>query len=109
MINISIVEDEFGAVRGFEIKGHSGYAKSGSDIVCAAVSALAYTAVGAICDMCKKPLWKTRDGYMKCIVPDDIMKNSKGVVATILNTIIIGFRPIELSYSKYVKVEKKVL
>lgn len=109
MINISIVEDEVGSIRGFEIRGHSGYAESGSDVVCAAVSALAYTAVGAIKDMYKEPAWETKDGYMKCIVSSDVTKDNQGVVAIILNTIVIGFRQIELSYSKYVRVERKSL
>jgi len=106
MININIVEDKFGVVQGFKICGHSGYAESGSDIVCAAVSALAYAAVGAIEDMCAKPLWKASDGYMECIVPNDVRKNSRDVVDTILNTIIVGFKQIELSYSKYVKIKR---
>lgn len=33
---------------GFVITGHSGYGESGSDIVCASVSILGYTAVNAI-------------------------------------------------------------
>ena len=109
MISVSIVEDECGVIRGFEIHGHSGYAESGNDIVCAAVSALAYTAVGAIRDMCEEPLWETKDGYMKCIVPEGVVNRSQEVVATIMNTIIIGFRQIELSYSKYVRIKKKIL
>lgn len=109
MINIRVVEDRLGTVREFEIRGHSGYATSGSDIVCAAVSALAYTAVGAIHEMCEKPLWEVKDGYMKCMIPDSIVNDSRGIVNTIMNTIMIGFRQIELSYSKYVRIEKKVL
>lgn len=109
MINIRVVEDRLGTVREFEIQGHSGYATNGSDIVCAAVSALAYTAMGAIQEMCKEPLWEVRDGYMKCVIPDSIVDDSREVVNTIMNTIMIGFRQIELSYSKYVRIEKRVL
>ncbi|MBP5426622.1 MAG: ribosomal-processing cysteine protease Prp [Clostridiales bacterium] len=107
MININIVEDEFGFVRGFEISGHSGYAPMGKDIVCAAVSALAYTAVGAIEDMCDKPLWESSDGYMKCIITDDIVNKNKDIAKTILDTIVIGFKQIELSYGKYVRVVRR--
>ena len=35
-------------VTGFECKGHSGYAEAGSDIVCAAVSALTTACVNAL-------------------------------------------------------------
>ena len=109
MISISIVEDKLGTVRGFEIQGHSGYAQRGKDIICSAVSALAYTAVGALGDMYKEPLWETRDGYMRCMIPDEVEKDSRRVVDTIMNTIIIGFKQIGLSYSEYVKVDKKIL
>ncbi len=34
--------------KGFEIKGHAGYSKSGSDIVCAAVSVLSINTVNSI-------------------------------------------------------------
>lgn len=37
MINITIYDN------GFEIEGHAGYAPKGSDIICAAVSALSQT------------------------------------------------------------------
>lgn len=34
--------------KGFKVKGHSGYSKSGTDIVCSAVSILAYTLINSI-------------------------------------------------------------
>lgn len=37
-----------GVCDGFIITGHSGYGESGSDIVCASVSILGYTAINAI-------------------------------------------------------------
>ncbi|MEL7649716.1 MAG: ribosomal-processing cysteine protease Prp [Sedimentibacter sp.] len=47
MIEITIykTKDE---IRGFIIEGHSGYAEEGSDIVCASVSILSYTALNAM-------------------------------------------------------------
>ena len=47
MINITIhkTENEFD---GFVVEGHSAYAESGFDIVCAAVSILSYTALNSL-------------------------------------------------------------
>ena len=104
MINISIVTDKSGFVWGFEINGHAGYDEYGKDIVCAAVSALAYTAVGAISEMTKIVSYSQKDGYMKCTVPNNISGDAKNTVKIILDTIVIGFRQIELSYKGYVKV-----
>ena len=42
MIKINIQNDEI------TIKGHSGYAEAGSDIVCASVSSIAITTVNAL-------------------------------------------------------------
>ena len=104
MINISIVKDKNGFIWGFEIAGHSGYATCGKDIVCAGVSALAYTAVGSITDMTGVGKWKQGDGYMEFVVPENISDENKTTVKTILEAIVIGFKQIELSYEGYVKV-----
>ena len=104
MINISIVTDKKGFIWGFEIKGHAGYDEYGKDIVCAAVSTLAYTAVGAISEMTDIVSYSEKDGYMQCTVPKNISNDAKNTVKIILDTIVIGFKQIELSYKGYVKV-----
>ncbi|HQB62107.1 MAG TPA: ribosomal-processing cysteine protease Prp, partial [Spirochaetota bacterium] len=38
MIRIVISRDSTGSIRSFDIKGHSGYAEAGQDIICSAVS-----------------------------------------------------------------------
>ncbi len=47
MINITIYKHS-GLYKGFRVSGHSGYADSGNDIICAAVSALAINTVNSI-------------------------------------------------------------
>ena len=44
------VEDE--RITGFSVSGHSGYAEAGSDIVCAAISAVVTMAEATINDVC---------------------------------------------------------
>ena len=44
------MEDE--RITGFSVSGHSGYAEAGSDIICAAVSALVTMAEATINDVC---------------------------------------------------------
>ncbi len=49
MIKATFYKDsEKGSFYGFNIKGHSGYAESGSDIVCAAVSSMVILFVNTI-------------------------------------------------------------
>ena len=45
MIRIKMEKDRQGRLCGFIVEGHADYAEEGSDIVCAAVSALTQTAL----------------------------------------------------------------
>lgn len=47
MITITIYKTKE-EISGFIVEGHSGYAEEGSDIVCASVSILSYTALNAM-------------------------------------------------------------
>lgn len=51
MLEAKFFVEKCGNIVGFDISGHSGYAESGSDIVCAAVSSAAYMAANTITDI----------------------------------------------------------
>ena len=52
-----------GRINGFSVSGHSGYAEAGSDIVCAAVSAVVTMAEATINDVCgAKAKVRVKDG-----------------------------------------------
>lgn len=104
MIKISVVRDKQRFIWEFTVRGHARFAKSGSDIVCSAVSALAYTAAGALEELAGINSYIEKDGYMKCVIPSDIHEDKKVVVKIILDTIVLGFKQIEHSYRKYVSV-----
>ncbi|MCX7711615.1 MAG: ribosomal-processing cysteine protease Prp [Clostridia bacterium] len=106
MINIHVVRDNEGFIWEFTVDGHAGFGAAGNDIVCSAVSALAYTAIGALEDVAGiKFDYSIEDsGYMRCSIPTDIPFHKKNEVGTILKTIVLGFKQIELSYGKYVAV-----
>ncbi len=48
MTTITITKDADGVYRGFECNGHAGFADSGKDIVCAAVSVLTINTINSI-------------------------------------------------------------
>lgn len=104
MINICIKRDKEGFIREFTVKGHAGYSKRGKDIVCAAVSAIAYTAVGALNELAGVNNYIEEDGYMKCVLPAHMSDEGKYKARIILETMAIGFKQIECSYGKYVSV-----
>ncbi len=59
-------------IRGFEVKGHSGLAERGNDILCAAVSSACYMTVNTLTEVLKVDVdvQVNEDGYMKAVVSD---------------------------------------
>ena len=48
MIKVTVLEDSDRVVRELKLTGHAGYGEEGQDIVCAAVSALVFSAYNSI-------------------------------------------------------------
>jgi len=105
MININIGKDLAGNIKRFVVQGHSGYAVEGRDIVCSAISAIAFTTVGAIEELIGlKGFFKQRDGFMSCKIDMDISFELRHDANVIMATAEIGFKQIEYAYPDYVKV-----
>ena len=51
MTGAVLFEDAAGRITGVSVKGHSGYAEEGSDIVCAGISTLLITIDQALCSL----------------------------------------------------------
>ncbi len=105
MVNVNICRDKAGNIKKFVVKGHAGYAKAGRDIVCAAVSAVAYTAAGALDELIGiKDFFEERDGFMLCSIDVDISPEQQHDAKIIMAAAQVGFKQIELAYPKHVKV-----
>ena len=48
MITFTVYKNKSGQYKGFDCKGHAGYAESGHDIICAGVSALVINTINSI-------------------------------------------------------------
>lgn len=110
MIKVTLFRQPDDFIQKFTVSGHSGYAPQGSDIICAAVSALAQTTIGALEDLTRldvKYQISEKDAYLECIV-----QSSQGsdiddlkIASTITKTFEIGCRQIMDSYGKkYIKI-----
>ena len=67
MTKVVFYERENGMMDGFEAAGHAGYAKRGTDIVCAAVSALTQATANGLSEVVKAPIEGQMDedtGYL---------------------------------------------
>ena len=83
MIKFTTVKNTEGKITQFTVDGHSGYAESGSDIVCASVSTAVWLTINGIEKQNLAQLtYEERDGFVNCIISDrrldgaDILINS---------------------------------
>lgn len=104
MIKAVFFHDGHGRIKGFRIKGHAGFSTAGTDIICAAVSAIVYTALGGLDELAGFRNFEERDGYMECRVPDNLGNEESHAADIILKTMVIGLRQIEAEYSKYIQI-----
>lgn len=102
MIKINIVRDMGGFIREFTVKGHAGFKKSGSDIICAGVSAIVYTALGALDEMLAIRNYTEKDGYIQNSIPIGISEQEKHTAGIILDSMVIGLKQMEIAYEKYI-------
>lgn len=103
MINVVFFKKS-SEILGFEVKGHAFYADSGSDIVCAAVSALALTCVGGIKDVLKLKHTCTikGNGYVYIMLDNSLEKESIEKANILFSTIEEGLKSISTNYPKNV-------
>lgn len=104
MIKINVVRDKSGFIWQYRVDGHAGFGKEGEDIVCAAVSVVAYMGINALDDLVGFKNYSFKHGHMICSVPTDIAEEKKEKIRTILETVVVGFKQIEFTYEDYVSV-----
>ena len=103
MIKVTIYQSSEGEISGFAIQGHAGYAASGSDIVCAAVSVLAQNTVNSIEQF-------TQDGFTADVDEEEgglYLKMELGYSKEsklLLDSLILGLQGIEEEYMDYLDV-----
>ncbi len=99
-----------GKLLGFRAKGHSGYARSGEDIVCAAVSALTQTTAMGVIEIVRCPVsFDMNDGELNLMLKDDISDDQQHEVELLLGTMLLGLSSIKKEYNGYLKlIEREV-
>jgi uncharacterized protein YsxB (DUF464 family) len=86
-----------------EMNGHSGYAESGKDIVCAGVSSLVYAALNSF-DSIEEDRIIVNDGMLKLNLRGKKVSDHDQIV---LEVMLNGFSMIAGQYKKNVKIIKK--
>nr|WP_296011155.1 ribosomal-processing cysteine protease Prp [uncultured Blautia sp.] len=103
MIKVTIYQDSEQSISGFLMQDHAGYAESGSDIVCAAASALAQNAVNSIEQFTDDAFTVDVDelsGRLEVNLEPGYSKETE----LLLNSLILGLQGIEEEYMEYIDV-----
>jgi uncharacterized protein len=112
MITVTLQRCPNGYIRRFTADGHSGYGKKGSDIICAAISAIAQTTIGSLQDLAGlQPAYRLEDGLIDCQTsdPEDMAPEQYKIARTLMDALALGCAQIEKSYgSRYVKVKESI-
>ena len=94
-------------ITSFTLSGHADFAKKGSDIVCAGVSAVSFGTVNAIMSLTdvEPEIEQGKDGgYLRCVIPENLSSESEEKVQLLLNAMLISLQTIERDYGKYMKI-----
>jgi hypothetical protein len=107
MIKIVLERNPDGFIRRFSAAGHSGYADQGSDIICAAISALAQTTIGSLQELASiDPARQLADGLIDFSLPDPAALDpvQRHTAEILMASLVIGCRQIQNSYpGRYVR------
>ena len=97
--------DQDGRITGFSCSGHSGYAEEGSDIVCAAISALTQGAVIGLKEVIGLEIaLDISDGYMYCMLTKKISAAQQHDAELILNTMAASIASLAETNGDYIKL-----
>ena len=92
-------------ITGFSVSGHSGYAEAGSDIVCAAISALVTMAEATINDVCgakAKVRVKDEDARITLMLPASCDEEES--VQAVLSGMMLALISLKEDYPDYIEI-----
>ena len=92
-------------ITGFSISGHSGYAESGSDIVCAAISAVVTMAEATINEVCgAKAKVRVKDEQARITLTLPVSCDEEETVQAVLAGMMITLCGMRDDYPDYIEV-----
>ncbi|MCR4420822.1 MAG: ribosomal-processing cysteine protease Prp [Clostridia bacterium] len=93
---------------GLVVRGHAGYGPHGRDIVCAAVSALAQTAVLALERLLGlKPRVRVEDGYLECFLAGGGEGDPPPEAGLIFEVAALGLAEIRRVHPGYLVIHRR--
>lgn len=96
-----------GALIGYSASGHSGYAETGSDIVCAAVSALTQTMLNGLKNVLKAPVMFEQDddgAFIEAILTPEADEGTIRQAQLLLQSLLEGLQAIQREYPRNLRI-----
>ncbi len=88
------------------VRGHAEFAEA-NDIVCAAVSAVAFAILNGIENVLCQPFgYEAEDGYLHFVMPEDMQPRQADRVSDLLDTLYLYLIELESQYKENIKVSK---
>ena len=94
-------------ITGFEVKGHSGYAPEGEDIVCAAVTSavrLAECAVNDVLGLEAAVKVREKDASLSLKLPASLGQTNESTCQTLLAALMVYFTQLQEEYPDHLMV-----
>ena len=92
-------------ITGFSISGHSGYAEAGSDIVCAAISAIVTMAEATINEVCgAKAKVRVKDEQARITLTLPTSCDEEEAVQAVLSGMMLTLLSLREDYPDYIEV-----
>lgn len=98
---------EGGRVLGFEVQGHSGYAQTGEDIVCAAVTSavrLCECAVNDVLGLEASVKVRDKDAFIALKLPAKLGPDAEIICQTLLSALMVHFVALHEEYPEHISV-----
>ena len=109
MIKGTFKRNDSGRIKTFELTGHADAGEYGSDIVCAAVSALAINTVNGIEALAGvKPLIDADDteaGQLYVEIPSNMTQEQTNITQILLENLLLGLQSVQEENSESIQVE----
>ncbi|MCR5053512.1 MAG: ribosomal-processing cysteine protease Prp [Lachnospiraceae bacterium] len=96
-----------GIYKGFKCLGHAGFAESGDDIVCAAVSILVINTINSL-EIISKDKLKVEEDENKGMIKADFIEELTHEGRVLMDAMVLGLKEVEKQYgNKYLRLDLK--
>lgn len=107
MTTVSFFSEPGGRLTGFEVKGHSGLAEAGQDVLCAAVTSavrLTECAVNDVLGLCAAVKIREQEALISLRLPGGLDESAEEVCQTLLAALMLYFVQLHEEYPNYIMV-----